>query len=538
MLADHGGMMPTSQQGLDWFSRNLIEILPAAVYVCNSNAAIVAFNRRVTELWGRTPTLNQAEEGFCGSHWMFTADGVFMPHAETPMAQVLRTGQAAHDVEATIERPDGTRIPVLINTSPLFDDAGRQSGTVNCFQDQSKQHHSDKDREKLTDDLRLSQKMEAVGQLTGGLAHDFNNLLMGISGNLELLRLRVRKGQYNDLSRYINAAQGSTDRAAAVTHRLLAFSRRQTLEASLIDANQLISGMESLIRQTVGPEISVEIMSIDGLWHSLVDSNQLENALLNLAINARDAMPDGGLLTLETANRSLDELAGRKLDIAPGQYVSISVGDNGVGMTPDVLARAFEPFYTTKPMGAGTGLGLSMIYGFARQSGGVVRIHSEAGKGTVISIYLPRHVGDDAAVELPPERQASPQPKQGTTVLLVDDESDIRDLVAEVLEDLGYTIIQAGDATAGLRVLQSNARIDLMITDVGLPNGLNGRQLADAAREVRQDLTVLFITGYAENALIKHGHLASGMHIMVKPFGIEDLARKVSELIVGAHPRH
>jgi PAS domain S-box-containing protein len=525
--------MPTTQHGLNWFSKQLIEILPAAVYVCNADAVIVAYNKRAAELWGRTPAAEQIDEHFCGAHKLYTADGIYMPHAESPMERVLRTGEPAHDLEVVIEQPNGKRIPVLVNISPIFDEAGVQTGAVNCFQDLSSQRHSEQDREKLTDNLRQSQKMEAVGQLTGGLAHDFNNLLMGISGNLELLQHRIRKGQFTDLMRYVNAAQGAAERAAAVTHRLLAFSRRQTLEAKPIDANRLIGGMEGLIRQTVGPGIAVAVVEEQSLWSILVDPNQLENALLNLAINARDAMPDGGLLTLETSNRSFDPLAGKKLDIAPGQYVSISVSDNGVGMTPDVLARAFEPFYTTKPMGAGTGLGLSMIYGFARQSGGVVRIHSEAGKGTAISIYLPRQDSVEAAAELPPERVRSPQPEQGTTVLLVDDEPDIRLLVAEVLEDQGYTIIQGEDAAAGLKVLQSNTRIDLIITDVGLPNGLNGRQLADAAREVRPDLKVLFITGYAENALIRHGHLAADMHIMVKPFGIEELAGKVSELIGG-----
>lgn len=391
-----------------------------------------------------------------------------------------------------------------------------------------------KERELIEEALRQSQKMEAVGQLTGGLAHDFNNLLAGIAGNLELLQTRITQGRISDIERYVAAAQGSAKRAAALTHRLLAFSRRQTLESKLTDINSLIAGLEDLIRQTTGPAIDVKIVVVDGLWQTFVDLNQLENALLNLCINARDAMPDGGQLTVETANISFDERTARKFDIASGQYVSLTVSDNGVGMTPDVAARAFDPFYTTKPLGMGTGLGLSMIYGFARQSGGQVRIHSEPGRGTGVCLYLPRKLGVEENV-VTVEETTEPSPaERGTTVLVVDDEPTIRMLVTEVLEDLGYIIIEAKDASGGLRVLQSNARIDLLITDVGLPGGMNGRQLADAAREQRPRLKVLFITGYAETAMISHGHLDTGMHVMTKPFAIEALANKVSELIAAA----
>jgi PAS domain S-box-containing protein len=388
-----------------------------------------------------------------------------------------------------------------------------------------------KERELIEEALRQSQKMEAVGQLTGGLAHDFNNLLTGIAGNLELLQARITQGRITDMQRYVVAAQGSATRAAALTHRLLAFSRRQTLEARLTDANDLVSGLADMVRQTTGQGIDVEIVLMDGLWKSFVDPNQLENALLNLCINARDAMPDGGKLIIETANKMFDERSARKFDVSAGQYMSLTVSDNGVGMAPDVAARAFDPFYTTKPLGLGTGLGLSMIYGFARQSGGQVRIHSEPGKGTAVSLYLPRQLGVEelpmAVAELAEPAQAS----QGTTVLVIDDEPTVRMLVTEVLEDLGYIIIEAKDAAGGLRVLQSNARIDLLITDVGLPGGMNGRQLADAAREQRPGLKVLFITGYAETAMISHGHLDPGMHVMSKPFKIDTLANRVSDLI-------
>ncbi len=379
--------------------------------------------------------------------------------------------------------------------------------------------------------LRQSQKMEAVGQLTGGLAHDFNNLLTGITGSLELLGTRIGQGRLKDLDRYIDGAQGAAKRAAALTHRLLAFSRRQTLDPKPTDVNRLIGGMEELIRRTVGPAIEIDVVGAAGLWPTLVDPPQLENALLNLCINARDAMPDGGKITIETGNRWLDERMARDRDLPPGQYVSLCVSDTGTGMTPEVIAKAFDPFFTTKPIGMGTGLGLSMIYGFAKQSGGQVRIHSEVGQGTTVCIYLLRHLGDAAASKASPNLTESPWAEDGQTVLVVDDEPTVRMLVTEVLEDLGYTVIEATDGAAGLKVLQSNARIDLLVTDVGLPGGMNGRQVADAARVTRPDLKVLFITGYAENAVVSHGHLDPGMHVLTKPFAMEALARRIKDLI-------
>ncbi len=381
--------------------------------------------------------------------------------------------------------------------------------------------------------LRQSQKMEAVGQLTGGLAHDFNNLLTGIAGSLELMQVRVAQGRVAEVGRYVDAAQGAARRAAALTHRLLAFSRRQTLDPRLTDANRLVAGMEELVRRTVGPETMLEIVAADGLWRTLVDPGQLENALLNLCINARDAMPDGGRIVVETANRRLDGRAAGERELAPGQYVSLCVSDTGTGMPPEVIAKAFDPFFTTKPIGQGTGLGLSMIYGFARQSGGQVRIHSEVGRGTTVCLWLPRHLGEADDVEEPPEAAAALRAGQGETVLVVDDEATVRMLVAEVLEELGYVAIEAADGAAGLRVLQSGARVDLLVTDVGLPGGMNGRQLADAARVSRPGLRVLFITGYAENAVLGHGHLEPGMHVLTKPFAMEALATRIKEVIDG-----
>jgi PAS domain S-box-containing protein len=381
------------------------------------------------------------------------------------------------------------------------------------------------------DQLRQSQKLDAIGQLTGGVAHDFNNLLTGISGSLEILQTRLARGQFTDVDRFISAAQGASKRAAALTHRLLAFSRRQTLDPKPTNANRLIAGMEDLVRRTVGPSIEVETVLAEDLWITLCDASQLENSVLNLCINARDAMPDGGKLTIETANTSLDRRTAREQDMAAGQYVTVCVTDTGSGMAPDVIERAFDPFYTTKPMGQGTGLGLSMTYGFAKQSGGQVRIYSEVDKGTTMRIFLPRHAGEEDAESLPAQLAEVPRAQAGETILIVDDDEAVRMLVTEVLQELGYGAIEAADGTSGLNVLQSNARIDLLITDVGLPGGMNGRQIADVARVHRPGLKVLFITGYAENAVVRNGFLEAGMQIMVKPFTMEALAARIQDVI-------
>jgi PAS domain S-box-containing protein len=385
--------------------------------------------------------------------------------------------------------------------------------------------------QKTEEALRQSQKMEAVGQLTGGLAHDFNNLLTGISGSLELLQSRMAQGRLTDLDRYINAAQGASKRAAALTHRLLAFSRRQTLDPKPTDVNELIRGIEELVRRTVGPAIAVEVVGAAGLWPVMIDPPQLENALLNLCINARDAMPEGGRITIETANKWLDDHAARERDLPPGQYLSLCVTDTGTGMTPDVITRAFDPFFTTKPVGQGTGLGLSMIHGFVRQSGGQVRIYSEFGQGTTMCLYLPRYYGSAREEAAHADLSEAPRAEQGETVLIVDDEPSVRMLVSEVLEDLGYTAVEAADGPTGLKIMQSDVRLDLLVTDVGLPGGIKGRQMADAGRELRPELKVLFITGYAENAVIGNGHLEPGMQLMTKPFVMEVLASRIRQII-------
>jgi PAS domain S-box-containing protein len=402
------------------------------------------------------------------------------------------------------------------------------------------------ERRRTEEALRQAQKMEAVGQLTGGIAHDFNNLLAGIMGSLELLQRRIGSGRTDGVDRYTAAAMTSAQRASALTQRLLAFARRQPLDPKIVDANRLVAGMEDLLRRTLGPGIALEMVLAGGLWTTMSDPNQLESAILNLAINARDAMQPGageggqeglgrgGRLTIETANTYLDDAYARAQgdEVRPGQYVQISVTDTGTGMPHDIIEKAFDPFFTTKPTGQGTGLGLSMVYGFVKQSEGHVKIYSELNDGTTFKIYLPRHRGGGGKIGDTTETQlAAPRAETGETVLVVDDEATVRMLVTETLEDLGYAAIEAVDGPSGLAILQSDARIDLLVTDVGLP-GLNGRQLADAARQSRPNLKILFMTGYAHNAAIGNGAaLGSGMEIMTKPFALDDLAKKIRDMI-------
>jgi PAS domain S-box-containing protein len=388
------------------------------------------------------------------------------------------------------------------------------------------------ERLKATEEALLqSQKMEAVGQLTGGIAHDFNNLLTGIVGSLDLLQTRLSQGRTENVARYIDAAMTSANRAAALTHRLLAFARRQPLIPKSVDANALVVSLEDLLRRTIGEAIDLAIVAADDLWNTLCDPNQLESALLNLAINARDAMPDGGKLTIATANARLDGVTAGTPALAPGDYICISVTDTGTGMSAEVAARAFDPFFTTKPIGQGTGLGLSMIYGFARQSNGHVTIDSKLGQGTSIRLYLPRHHGDIAAARASAVRAAE-HAATGETVLVVEDEPVVRGVILEMLDEQGYRTLEAVDGPSGLRILRADERIDLLVTDVGLP-GMNGRQLADQARETRPDLKILFITGYAESAAISDGFLQPGMEMITKPFDLGNLSRRVRSMISG-----
>jgi signal transduction histidine kinase len=391
------------------------------------------------------------------------------------------------------------------------------------------------DREEIEAQLRQAQKMEAVGHLTGGIAHDFNNMLTAIAGNLELLQNRLEQGRGSEAPRLIAAARTAANRASALTHRLLAFARRQPLDPEPLDANLLIASMEDLLRRGLEPSIDLRLDLFAALWTISCDRNQLENAILNLTINAHDAMPEGGRLIVRTENRRR-ETANVVTGATVSDAVVISVSDTGCGMPPEVVARVFEPFFTTKPQGKGTGLGLSMLYGFVRQSGGHVGIESNLGVGTTVRIYLPRHVGEATAGRRPGDAGTTllPPPRAATdrTVVVIEDEVPIREMVAGVLSDLGYTVLQAQDGPEALLLLERVGRVDLLVTDVGLPGGLNGRQVADAARVRRPSLRVLFITGFSYSSDLGKGDaLEPGMEIMRKPFTLDALAVKVNELV-------
>ncbi|UFP97593.1 PAS domain-containing hybrid sensor histidine kinase/response regulator [Pseudomonas fitomaticsae] len=387
------------------------------------------------------------------------------------------------------------------------------------------------ERERAEDALRHAQKMEAVGQLTGGIAHDFNNMLTGIIGSLDLMQRYIASGRADEIGRFTDAAVSSANRAAALTHRLLAFSRRQSLDRKTLDVNELIHSLEDLIRRTKGDPIELKLRLADNLWSVSTDVSQLENALLNLVINARDAMPDGGELLIETANVYLDGNDITTLEpVKAGDYLMLAVSDNGTGMTPSVRSKAFDPFFTTKPIGQGTGLGLSMIYGFAQQSGGHVSLDSLPGQGTCVRLYLPR------LYALEPERPVietvteAPAVATGETVVVVEDDPAVRMLVMDLLKELGYRAHEAEDAKGALPLLESDLRVDLLVTDVGLP-GMNGRQMAEIARQHRPGLKVLFMTGYAQKAAERQGFLEDGMDMVAKPFSIEQLAGKIRTMI-------
>ncbi len=522
--------------------RVLTRVMPNQAWTAAPNGELDWFNDRVYDYSG-------AEVGALdGTKWGTIVHPDDIPSSSARWIAALTSGDL-YETEFRLRRADGAYRWHIARAVPIKDENGhvlRWIGTNTDIHDQKTAtdalaelaatlEHKVEERTsqlmQVEEALRQSQKMEAVGQLTGGLAHDFNNLLAGISGSLELLAKRLAEGRTTGLERYLSGAQDSARRAASLTQRLLAFSRRQTLDPRPLDMNKLVSGMDDLVRRSVGPGIEVEVVHAGGLWTTRIDGPQLENALLNLCINSRDAMaPKGGRLTIETANKWLDDRAARDRDLPPGQYVSLCVTDTGTGMAQDVIERAFDPFFTTKPLGQGTGLGLSMVYGFVRQSGGQVRIYSEVGVGTTMCLYFPRYIGEaderDAVQDTTGIERG-----EGEAILVVDDEVLLRMLMLDVLQDNGYRALEAVDGPSALKILASDTRIDLLITDVGLPGGVNGRQVADAARRTRPNLKVLFITGYAENAVIGNGHLSPGMEILTKPFEITAFGQKVRDMI-------
>ncbi len=531
----------------------LADNIPTLCWIVYANGHIFWYNRRWYEYTGTSP---ESQEGW---GWEAVHDPEQLPGVVARWKHSLATGEP-FEMTFPLKGADGVFRPFLTQIVPIRDEQGRivrwfgtnvdvsehvkaerllerrvAERTAELQAANERLHAEMEERQSAEEQLRQAQKMEAVGQLTGGIAHDFNNLLTGVIGSLDMLQRRVSQGRTGDIERYASAAMTAANRAAALTHRLLAFSRRQPLDPKPVNANRLVTGMEELLRRTIGEAVRLEIVTAGGLWLTRCDPHQLESAILNLAINARDAMPKGGKLTIETCNAHLDNAyAAQQREVRPGQYICICVTDTGTGMTPDVIAKAFDPFFTTKPIGQGTGLGLSMIYGFARQSEGYARIYSEVGQGTTVKLYLPRYYGaTEHADEGKPGLTEAHRAEHGEVVLVVEDEAAVRDLVVDVLEELGYRAVEAADGPSGLKLLQSDLRVDLLVTDVGLP-GLNGRQLADAGRRQRPGLKVLFMTGYAENATIANGFLEPGMQMITKPFAIEALAARIRDMIESA----
>ncbi|WP_420141513.1 response regulator [Sphingomonas sp.] len=470
-------------------------------------------------------------------------------------------GETVEGVEFLYHPDDGAAIWTRVSGVPLTDAHGQIIGSISVVVDIDEQKRTQEalayaaqkfeaqvgertaeledalarlkaevdERERAEAALRQSQKMEAVGQLTGGIAHDFNNMLTGIIGAIDIMKRRIASNRIDDLDRFMDAASTSAQRAASLTARLLAFSRRQSLDSRPTDVGALVQSLGDLLDRTMSEQIDVAILPGDGVPAAMVDANQLENAILNLAINARDAMPVGGTLTIETNLVELaDDDATRGPSLPAGHYVAVTVSDTGTGMDAETIEKAVEPFYTTKPIGQGTGLGLSMVYGFAQQSNGQVRIHSTPGVGTSVSIHLP--VAEGYAPTEPAEPTAPAHEGSGQTVLLVEDDASVRLLIREVLEELGYVVAEAAEPEAAIALLERTDRFDLMISDVGLP-GMNGRQLADIARTHMPDLPILFVTGYAENATLRSGFLGTNMAMITKPFQIERLSAKIGEML-------
>lgn len=481
---------------------------------------------RFADLYG--VSVAEAREGAPLERYTSNIHPEDLPAVSAAIAHALRTGDVLSE-EYRLLQADGSVKWVVAQGRVAFAADGTPESFPGVVYDITAMKQAQLHAE---EQLRQAQKMEAIGQLTGGIAHDFNNLLSGIAGWLSVLQVRVTQGRTDDLARYVALARNATRRASTLTHRLLAFSRKQALAPRLLAVDRLVREMEDLIHRSVGPDIALEVRVDGDTSTARVDPNQLESALLNLCINARDAMPGGGRIGITVAEVDVDGDEARRLDVLVGAYVRLRVTDTGHGMTPQVAARVFEPFFTTKPLGQGTGLGLSMVYGFARQSGGAVEIASQPGAGTTVDLYLPRQAGEAEAVERLEGRRAPSHAGVGLRVLVVDDEPTVRLLVAEILSDYGYSTIEAGDADAALPVLQSNTRIDVLVTDVGLRGALRGPDLAAAARAVRPDLGVLFVTGYADARGLET--LPPRTRLLLKPFEPDDLALTVHELVSGA----
>jgi PAS domain S-box-containing protein len=501
--------------------RLLVEaVTDYAIYMIDPDGYVVKWNPGAERLKGYT------DAEIIGQHFsrFYPEEDRLRGLPERVTATAAATGNYVG--EGWRIRKDGSRFWASVVMSAIRDQQGQLLGFAKVTRDLTEKRAAD-------EQLHQAQKMEAIGHLTGGIAHDFNNLLTVITGNMETLQRRLPQRGEDRLHRYVDSALLASSRAAVLTHHLLAFSRRQPLEPKQVSVDSLITGISEMLRRTLGENITVETVLAGGLWATFVDANQLENSLLNLAVNARDAMPDGGKLTIEAVNAYLDDDYAAAADVPPGQYVGLSVRDTGLGMLPDVLAQAFDPFFTTKEIGQGTGLGLSQVYGFVKQSGGHVKIESEVGTGTTIRIYLPRLLVSHRSTDDPAVNKSVPR-ADGETILLVEDEAGVRRFAVEMLGELGYCVLDAPDGATGLRLLDAHPEITLLFTDVGLPGGMNGRRLADEALRRRPDLKVLFTSGYTGDAIVHHGRLDPDVQLIVKPFTFEGLATKLRRVLDGS----
>jgi PAS domain S-box-containing protein len=510
------------RQSEEQFHQLVAGVTDYAIYMLDPEGRITTWNLGAERIKGYSAAeiIGQNFSRF------FTPEDRVAGAPERALGIAAREGR--YETESVRMRKDGTRFWANVVLNALHDTSGRLRGFAKITRDITERRRRQEALEQTQAELVQSQKMEGLGQLTGGIAHDFNNLLTVIQGSIDLIERRVRAGDQN-VARYIEAARRGVDRAASLTQGLLAFARRQPLEPKPLNPNKLVAGMAELLRRTLGEGIAIQSILAGGLWWVSVDRNQLESAILNIALNARDAMPDGGKLTIETANSFLDDRYGAANDeVAPGDYVLIALSDTGCGMPADAQRKVFEPFYTTKP--EGTGLGLSQVYGFVKQSNGHVKIYSEAGHGTTVKIYLPKLEGFVAA-----ELASVARPVRGSTrqetILVVEDDADLRSFTMEMLRELGYRVLGAGNARSALQDLEKEPAVDLLFTDVGLPDGVNGRQLADEAVRMRPEIRVLFTTGYARNAIVHHGRLDPGVELLPKPYTQPDLARRVREVL-------
>ena len=533
---------------------DLFENAPCGYVSVQANGRIIKSNRTFA-VW-----MGYEHDHLVGRRFQDLLNIAGKIYYETHFAPLLRMQGFFNEVALDVVRMDGAVLPVLVNAVERRDDAGelrfiritifnasdrrryerellearnaaeRANAELRQLNETLEARVAEAVQERLTaeDALRQAQKMEAVGQLTGGIAHDFNNMLAVVLSGLSLLQRRLEKGD-TDVDKYITAAREAANRAAGLTQRLLAFSRQQSLSPQALNANKMVSEMSELLRRTLGETIHLETVLAGGLWQVHADANQLENAVVNLAVNARDAMPEGGRLTIETANCHLDDAYASEHAITAGQYVMVAVTDTGSGMAPDVAAKAFDPFFTTKGVGKGTGLGLSQVFGFVKQTGGHVKIYSELGQGTSVKIYLPRFYGP---AELP-QRSISSNTSLGSNsevVLIVEDDDQVRELTVEMLLDLGYGVIEARDGVDALRTLDLHPEICLLFTDVVLP-GMNGRQLAEEASKKRPGLKVLFTTGYTRNAIVHSGMLDPGVNLLPKPASRDQMAAKIRSVL-------